>query len=97
MAVEEIKKLCKEAFEQWDLLKISLSHRLGDVPIGEESVLIWVSSAHRQHGLEAVSCLIDKLKERVPIWKKEWYDEKSDSPTSAWKTNCECLKGTKTD
>ena len=94
MAMKELKKLCEMAFEKWSLIKVNISHRIGEVPVSEESVVIWVSSAHRQDGLDAVNFLIDKLKERVPIWKKEWYESTSSEDgdnEGVWKTNCECV------
>eukprot|EP01138_Halocafeteria_seosinensis_P015612 gb/GECG01015933.1/.p1 GENE.gb/GECG01015933.1/~~gb/GECG01015933.1/.p1 ORF type:complete len:172 (+),score=18.23 gb/GECG01015933.1/:1-516(+) len=94
MAIKELRKLCEMAFSKWSLINVSVTHRTGVVPVCEESVVIWVSSAHRQDGLDAVKFLIDKLKERVPIWKKEWYASgpSGDSVTAGvWKANCECV------
>lgn len=62
----------------------------GLVPVTEASVIIAVSSAHRAASLEAVSYAIDALKARVPIWKKEIYEESS----SSWKRNKECFWAT---
>jgi hypothetical protein len=55
------------------------------VPVREASVVIAVSSAHRHDALVALQYLIDTLKARVPIWKKEWYAD----DTGAWKANAE--------
>lgn len=64
--------------------------RLGLVPVTESSVIVAVSSEHRHESLEAVSYLIDGLKAKVPIWKKELYsDGRSD-----WKRNKECTWAT---
>ncbi len=63
---------------------MAISHRLGVVPVGEASVLIAVSSAHRGEGLDAVHWAIDELKRRVPIWKKEVYAD-----GSTWKENAQ--------
>ena len=49
-------------------------HRIGAVPIGEASVVIAVSAAHRAAAFEACHFAIDRLKEIVPIWKKEHFD-----------------------
>ena len=57
------------------------------VPVSEASTVIAVSSAHRAASLEAVSYAIDSLKAKVPIWKKEIYEES----TSSWKRNKECF------
>ena len=58
-------------------------HRVGVVGIGEESVLVAVSSVHRKVSLHACEFLIDELKASVPIWKKEIYE--------TWKQNSEFL------
>mmetsp|Transcript_11798 Transcript_11798/g.20185 ORF Transcript_11798/g.20185 Transcript_11798/m.20185 type:complete len:150 (+) Transcript_11798:292-741(+) len=84
MAEKELLKLCDEARSKWDLQGIAIYHRIGLVPVCEASVIISVSSAHRADSLHACSSLIDRLKETVPIWKKERYTD----GTSNWKQNC---------
>ena len=87
MAKKKLEELCEKAFETWnDLIKISIRHKVGDCPVGEDSVIICVSSAHRKEGLNATEYLINTLKEVVPIWKKEKYSD----GTASWKENCEC-------
>jgi molybdopterin synthase catalytic subunit len=86
MAIKELEKLCVQIRQKWDVLKIAIVHRVGEVPIGEASVIIVVSSAHRKESLEAVHWAIDELKATVPIWKREFYE---DGHTS-WKENSEC-------
>lgn len=84
MAKNEMLKLCVKAREKWSLQGIAIFHRIDSVPVGESSVIISVSSAHREAGLQACTYLIDTLKETVPIWKKERYGDGSCS----WKKNC---------
>ncbi|EDO45567.1 predicted protein [Nematostella vectensis] len=86
MASSEMRKICKLAREKWNIMKIAIYHRIGIVPIGEASVIIAVSSAHRKESLEAVSFIIDTLKATVPIWKKEIYEQGE----AQWKENKEC-------
>ena len=75
MAELEMAKLVDEAHRRWSLVECLVVHRLGTVPLAEVSVAIVVSSAHRRAALAAGQWLIDTLKERVPIWKKEcWAD-----------------------
>jgi molybdopterin synthase catalytic subunit len=75
MAELEIAKLVTEARHRWSLVECLIVHRLGPVPLAEVSVAIVVGSAHRRAALAAGEWLIDTLKERVPIWKKEcWAD-----------------------
>ncbi|MBN2114039.1 MAG: molybdenum cofactor biosynthesis protein MoaE [Acidimicrobiia bacterium] len=71
VAEEKIAAIVAEARERWDLLSVAVEHRVGRLEVGEPSVGIAVSSAHRADGLEAARYLIDQLKERAPIWKKE--------------------------
>ncbi|XP_027044796.1 molybdopterin synthase catalytic subunit-like [Pocillopora damicornis] len=87
MARSEMRKICKQVREKWDVIKIAIFHRIGVVPIGEASVIIAVSSAHRMNSLEAVQYCIDTLKATVPIWKKEVYEQGEPS----WKENSECF------
>jgi molybdopterin synthase catalytic subunit len=75
MAEKKMAELETEARERWSLVEIAIVHRLGHLGLGEASVAIAVSSAHRQAAFEAGKLLIDTLKEVVPIWKKEnWAD-----------------------
>ncbi|XP_040118195.1 molybdopterin synthase catalytic subunit isoform X1 [Oryx dammah] len=90
MAENEIRKICSDIRQKWPVKHIAVFHRLGLVPVTEASIIIAVSSAHRAASLEAVSYAIDALKARVPIWKKEIYEESS----SSWKRNKECFWAT---
>ena len=75
MAIQKIKELEAEARRRWPLIGCSVVHRIGPVDIGEASVVIAVSSAHRKPAFEAGQWLIDTLKLDVPIWKREnWVD-----------------------
>lgn len=79
MAERKLQELEADARRRWEICEIAIVHRVGHVPIGEESVAIAVSSAHRQHAFEAGQWLIDTLKETVPIWKREnWTDGQSE-------------------
>ncbi|KAI9593052.1 Molybdopterin biosynthesis MoaE [Syncephalis fuscata] len=85
MAVAELRKIGQEARMKWSLHRIGVWHRTGLVPVGETSVVIAVSSVHRHAALEATTFIIDTLKERVPIWKKEVLA----SGEADWKANTE--------
>ena len=79
MAGEKMKDLAAQAHQQWQLVNVAIVHRLGNVPLGEASVAIAVSSAHRANAFEAGRWLIDTLKVEVPIWKREhWSDGSSE-------------------
>lgn len=75
MALAEMKKIVEAAKTQWPLHKMAIHHRLGDVAIGEAAVVIACSSTHRQAAFEACAYAIDTLKETVPIWKKEIFED----------------------
>ncbi len=73
MAARQMQELVDEAMRKFPVREIKLIHRLGRVEIGETSVLIVVSSAHRGAAYEASRWLIDTLKSTVPIWKREFF------------------------
>ena len=75
MALKEMKGLAEQAGKRFGLSAVSIIHRLGRLQIGETSVLIVVTSAHRAAGFEACRWIIDTLKKTVPIWKKEYFED----------------------
>jgi molybdopterin synthase catalytic subunit len=75
MAIAEIEKITKHAFEKWPVQKILVHHRTGVLEVGEVPVVIAVSAAHRAAAFEACRYIIDTLKQTVPIWKKEFFDD----------------------
>ena len=72
MAEKELNKLEIEAKERFEILDAIIIHRVGEIPAGDNIVLIVVTSAHRAAAFDACEWLIDELKKRVPIWKKEF-------------------------
>jgi MoaE-MoaD fusion protein len=74
MAEEVMAEIAAEVDERYDLCKVAITHRLGRVEIGETSVAIAVSAPHRQDALAACADVIEALKGRVPLWKKELYE-----------------------
>ncbi|MDA8401553.1 MAG: MoaD family protein [Deltaproteobacteria bacterium] len=75
MAVKEIKKLISAAFNKYNILKVCVIHRTGKMDAGEISISIGVSSPHREDSYIASKFLIDNIKETVPVWKKEMFEE----------------------
>ena len=71
MAESELGKIAERARERWPIEAIAIHHRIGRLEIGEISVALAVSSAHRNEAFEALRWAIDTLKETVPIWKRE--------------------------
>ena len=74
MADEQLERVANEMLEQWDLTGVAIHHRLGRLEIGEASLVVAVSSAHRQAAFEACHFSIDRIKQIVPIWKKEFFE-----------------------
>ena len=74
MAEREMEAIATEAKSRWPVARVAVIHRTGVVPIGEASVAIAASSAHRADAFEAARFVIDRLKEVVPIWKKEFFE-----------------------
>jgi molybdopterin converting factor subunit 1 len=78
MAKDNIQSIIREARDRWNergSLRFAVSHRVGRVEVGEPAVTIAVSAPHRAEALEACRYLIDELKKRVPIWKKEHFED----------------------
>jgi molybdopterin converting factor subunit 1 len=75
MALRELESLAQRALEQFPIRDVALIHRLGRLRIGETSVLVIVASAHRAAAFDACRWLIDTLKQKVPIWKKEYFED----------------------
>jgi molybdopterin synthase catalytic subunit len=73
MARRQMEALRRLAIGRFGLGKALMAHRIGDVPIGEAAVWIGVASAHREAAFAACRFLIDEVKLKVPIWKKERY------------------------
>lgn len=75
MALQQMESLAQEALGKFKIRDVALVHRLGRLDIGETSVLVAVASAHRAAAFEACRWLIDTLKRKVPIWKKEYFED----------------------
>lgn len=74
MAEKELARIGAAAAQKWPICRMAIVHRLGPVKIGEASVVIAVSSAHRDAAFAACRFGIEEIKKTVPIWKKELYE-----------------------
>lgn len=74
MVEEKIAEVIGDAAAKWPFLSAAVEHRSGVVKLGEVSVAVAVSSAHRADAFSAASFVIDELKSRAPIWKKEFWE-----------------------
>lgn len=71
MAFAEIERILGEAQAQWPEARVMLQHRLGLVPVGEASIAIAAAAPHRDDAFAACRFVIEEVKKRLPIWKKE--------------------------
>jgi molybdopterin synthase catalytic subunit len=74
MAEKELARIGADAEKQWPICRMAIVHRLGPVQIGDASVIIAVSSAHRDAAFAACRFAIEEIKKTVPIWKKEVFE-----------------------
>ncbi|MCB9283424.1 MAG: molybdenum cofactor biosynthesis protein MoaE [Lewinellaceae bacterium] len=75
MAISEMRKIAENARSRFSIDRISMHHRVGRLEIGEIPVVIAVGAPHRGAAFEACQYAIDTLKETVPIWKKEHFED----------------------
>lgn len=75
MAVAEIRKIIDQASHKWSLLGWAVSHRIGTLKPGEVAVVVAVSAPHRKDSFEACQFIIDNVKAKTPIWKKEVFED----------------------
>lgn len=75
MARREMAKIAREIQKRWPGARVAIGHRVGELGIGEASVIVAVATPHRQAAFEAARYGIDTIKERVPIWKKEMWED----------------------
>jgi molybdopterin synthase catalytic subunit len=71
LATERLTEIAAEMLDRWPLRRVAILHRTGDLAVGEASVVVACSAAHRAEAFEACRHGIERLKEDVPIWKKE--------------------------
>jgi molybdopterin synthase catalytic subunit len=87
MALKKMQEIITESKTKFSLLNVCIQHRLGRVDICAASIVVVVSSVHRIDGIKATEWIMDEVKSKVPIWKKEVYADEG----SAWKENPEAL------
>jgi len=90
MAEAEMRRINAEALEKFTINGVETRHRVGELEVGEVAVMIHVYSTHRRDAFLACEYVIDELKQRAPIWKKEFYTDGH----SEWIENC-CAKAHK--
>jgi len=77
MALAEIQRILSDAETQWPEARVTLQHRLGLIPVGEASIAIAAAAPHRDAAFAACRYVIEEVKKRLPIWKKELHGDGS--------------------
>lgn len=77
LAEKELRRIAEQAAERFNLRFVRAVHRKGSLAIGDTAVVIQVLSRHRREAFDGCRFVIDQLKSRVPIWKREYYDDGS--------------------
>jgi molybdopterin synthase catalytic subunit len=77
LAERVIDDIIDQARSRYAIDDARITHRVGDVPVGEASLLVEVESRHRADAFAALAWIVDEIKERLPVWKKERYDDGS--------------------
>ncbi len=77
MALKKLEEIRQQLKAEFGIDDIAIAHRIGTVPIGEISLVVAVASPHRKEAFFACHAAVDRLKETVPIWKKEVYEDGS--------------------
>jgi molybdopterin synthase catalytic subunit len=75
MAIRVMQEIAQDMSHRWDLCAIAIAHRTGPLAIGEASIIIAVSSPHRAEAFAACAYCIDRIKEILPVWKKEYAED----------------------
>ena len=74
MAEKVMRQIAEEAVASWPLSDVAIQHRVGRLEIGETSMLVAVASPHRREAFEACRHIVERIKEILPIWKKEVWE-----------------------
>jgi molybdopterin synthase catalytic subunit len=74
MAVKKMQQVAEEIRARWDITDVAINHRIGRLEVGETSLLVAVSAPHRREAFEACHYAVDRIKEIVPVWKKEVWE-----------------------
>jgi molybdopterin synthase catalytic subunit len=71
LAVARLNELADQLFGKWPVRRVAIVHRTGELGVGETSVIVATSAPHRDDAFEACRHAVDRLKEDIPVWKKE--------------------------
>ena len=71
VAIKELEAIRDEAMQKFGIESVDVIHRIGELPVGENILLIIVGAGHRKQAFDACEYVLERIKESVPIWKKE--------------------------
>ena len=77
-APEQIKLITESVIGRFEIEKVAVAHRYGQIPIGETAFAVAVSAAHRQAAFDACSAIVDEVKAKLPIWKHQKFTDGTD-------------------
>ena len=77
-APEQIKLITQSVIGRFEIEKVAVAHRYGQIPIGETAFAVAVSAAHRQAAFDACAAIVDEVKAKLPIWKHQKFTDGSD-------------------
>lgn len=77
-AAQEITRITQSVSDSFDVVKVAVAHRFGDIPIGESAFAVAVSAHHRESAFEACQALVNAVKAELPIWKHQVFTDGSD-------------------
>ena len=77
-APEQIKLIAESIIDRFDIEKVAVAHRYGNIAIGETALAVAVSAAHRQAAFDACAAIVDEVKAKLPIWKHQKFTDGTD-------------------
>ena len=77
-APEQIRMITESVMGRFEIEKVAIAHRFGQIPIGETAFAVAVSAAHRQAAFDACTAIVDEVKAKLPIWKHQKFTDGSD-------------------
>ena len=75
MALKKLREIADEVAQKWPIQDISILHRIGRLEIEDISLVVAIASPHRKEAFQACGYVVDRIKETVPIWKKEVFED----------------------